>query len=195
MDVGGANGSTIRQGTERLLKQGAEDVVRDGANVAYASREPNRLRWLDDRAEGVEEVGLIAPVGLGNDLGYVVVGARYDLVVLHVAYLLEPAVKTEADVVRGCARPTALAAHGVVVAVALHHRVLEREAGPIKRALAERYDGMASAGGSRVICQFHDSFPGHVGDRLAVSLSELPDLTWEEFEEASALATHDLTAT
>ncbi len=30
---------------------------------------------------------------------------------------------------------------------------------------------------------------------LAGSLSELPDLTWEEFEEASALATHDLAAT
>jgi len=30
---------------------------------------------------------------------------------------------------------------------------------------------------------------------LAGSLPELPDLAWEEFEEASALATHDLTAT
>jgi hypothetical protein len=30
---------------------------------------------------------------------------------------------------------------------------------------------------------------------LAGSLPELPDLTWEEFEEASALATHDLTST
>lgn len=30
---------------------------------------------------------------------------------------------------------------------------------------------------------------------LAGSLPQLPDLTWEEFEQASALATHDLTAT
>ncbi|HYB24640.1 MAG TPA: hypothetical protein VED41_12630 [Solirubrobacteraceae bacterium] len=30
---------------------------------------------------------------------------------------------------------------------------------------------------------------------LAGSLPDLPDLTWEEFEQASALARHDLTAT
>lgn len=47
----------------------------------------------------------VAPVSLRNDLGDVLVRARDHVVVVHVPYLLEPAVEAKADVVRRRVRP------------------------------------------------------------------------------------------
>ena len=66
-------------------------------------------------------------------------GARDDLVLIHVPDVLRAVRRSEADVVRRRVRP-ASAADRVVVEAALHHRVLEREAGPAQRVLAENDD-------------------------------------------------------